>query len=391
MALNRRGAAVATILALLGTGFTWLRSCWEPNQSMLFNLLAILKPLPNVEAIAQRSTSEQVSILDSMAREAENIPEVLIPIIFGEHIAAASVGPIQTPVQELHFPSRDVNRTIPALCTRPHLVETGSKLPLVIYFHYGGFVTGSSKSELVSVRYIASVTNAIVCSIDYRKAPDFPYPAAINDVFDASLDLILEGGESRDMVMDSLDVTVDPAAIATFGTSAGGYLAAQASRFLATKGISVKVQVSIAPMVKPHGGTESMLRYGQRDYWNKAWNTYAWTKYLSGDDGTLVNDWTVNLLVDPPGDDVMERLPLVYLQVNTKDVLYDEGKMYAKHLTAHDKLLEIAEYETNHMGGNIPLTRGGPAKGAFERAVRVLKHEFYANAGETNSGTATVK
>jgi acetyl esterase/lipase len=55
-------------------------------------------------------------------------------------------------------------------------------------------------------------------------------------------------------------------------------------------------------------------------------NAYAWSVYLKGDDGSLTQDWKVSLLVDPPAE-TLERLPKTYIQIATKDILRDEGKM----------------------------------------------------------------
>jgi acetyl esterase/lipase len=359
---------------------------WDSNEGMFLNVILLINPLPPIEPIMNQSTKDQTAFLDDMTQKIEGeLPEPLVRLLFGEDFAASSFGSTKTQVAQVFVPSRDEDRNISALCTRPQNVELNAKLPLVLYFHSGGLILGSTNMEIIQIRYIAQVAPAVVCSIDYRKAPSHPYPAAVDDdSLDAALFLI----KSQDnLLKEALDVTIDPSKVATFGYSAGGYLAAQTSRLLALEGVSIQIQISLAPMVKPHGSTDSMLLYGKHDFWSRSWNTYAWAAYLPGDDGELANDWTVSLLVDPPGDQIIERLPPVYIQINTGDVLHDEGKMYAQRLAAQHKLLELVEYDTNHIGGGLGFSKGGPAQGSFERAVNVLKQQLYQNNNTTTSGT----
>eukprot|EP00957_Ditylum_brightwellii_P189332 14410712-Ditylum_brightwellii.AAC.2 len=113
-------------------------------------------------------------------------------------------------------------------------------------------------------------------------------------------------------------------------------------------------------MAKPNGGTKSMIKYWNNPFWSGTQNSFAWSVYLPGDDGTLANDWRVSLLVDPPEQETLDKLPPVYIQINTKDVLRDEGEMYAQRLKAAGKLIEFTEYDTYHVGGVPGLDRGGP-------------------------------
>ena len=356
---------------------------WDSKEGILLNVIRILNfPMaPPLETVLGRTLKEQIEVLDNFTKDSEEkeIPELLARAVFNKEIASASFGETKTEIARIFLPSREKYRTIPALCTHPNNVEYGAALPLVIHFHGGGLIYGTSKMELFLVRHLAKATSAIVCSIDYRKAPEYPYPAAIDDALDAALFLTCDSGA---LLLASLGVVADTSKVATFGMGAGGYLAAQTARLLALEGVPLKLQVSIAPMVKPHGGTQSLLRCGGHD-WNLLLNSYAWTVYLPGDDGELANDWTVNLLVDPPGEHIIKRLPPAYIQLGTRDVLYDEGKMYAYRLASQHKLLDVVEYDSTHIGSFPPFTRGGAADGAFDRAIEVLKLQFYDDDSTT--------
>lgn len=181
---------------------------------------------------------------------------------------------------------------------------------------------GSIEAELPISRWLAQEAHAVVCSVGYRKVPEFPYPTPINDVVDASIGIL----EQRVSVASLLGTGIDFDRVATWGMSAGGYMSAQATRRLTERGYQLKCQVSLVPMAKPHGGTQSMMKNWD-DLWTGSNNLYAWAMFLPGDDGTLANDWRVSLIVDPP-DEIIAKLPPAYIQVNKRDVLHDEGEMY---------------------------------------------------------------
>jgi hypothetical protein len=87
-------------------------------------------------------------------------------------------------------------------------------------------------------------------------------------------------------------------------------------------------------MTKPFAGTQSLLKN-----WNNIWsgyhNTYVWTVYLKGADGTLASDLRVNLLIDPPAD-VTERLPPTYIEIHSRDMLKDEGELTQRNLNCKE-------------------------------------------------------
>ena len=360
---------------LLVVGLAWnVSQRWEKTEGMLLNIFLpiIAASMPNIDSLARKSGKDQVYALSKVTRKLElvqRLPHFLTTVLFGQEMATASE---KTKAIELSVQSRDVGRSIPVLCATPKSIKGNNPLPLVLYFHHGGLVLGTPKQEVILIQYISFAISAVVCSVDYRLAPEHPYPAAINDALDTAHFFLHNDGNST---IEELGVQIDSSKVATFGSSAGGYLAAQVPRLLAHEGISIQAQISLIPMVKPHGGTDSLLLNSRAGDWNRDWNTYAWTKYLSGDDGTLANDWKVSLLVDPPKE-TLDRLPPAYIQISRNDVLYDEGRLYAQRLKDLDKLIELAEYNAVHVSMIPPLSRGGPAEGAFEQAVGALKQEL---------------
>ncbi|KAK0615319.1 Alpha/Beta hydrolase protein [Bombardia bombarda] len=93
--------------------------------------------------------------------------------------------------------------------------KTGKKYPAVVNFHGGGFTLGKPTDDARFARFILNTCDAIFVSVDYRLAPEFPFPIAVDDGADALLYLI----------RNAADLHIDTAKLATSGFSAGGNIA----------------------------------------------------------------------------------------------------------------------------------------------------------------------
>jgi len=362
---------------------------WDPDQALGYNVATLVAPLiapsPNWswEAIAMLPHDEQIKVLNTMIGQQDDAfaSEQTVRMIFSSAVAEASFGPNATRVAELEIPSRQSGRTIPVTCACPHTAAATDTLPLVIYFHGGGMIMGSAKAELGMSRSIADVVGVVVCSIEYRMAPGHPFPAAIHDAVDASLAMLGKADTESPVPKAMRLKAIRADGWGLFGGSAGGYMAANTARQLAHLGHTAAIQVSLTPMAKPHGGTLSAMRNWKRWGWSGTANAYAWSSYLPGDDGSLAKSWEVSLLVDPPAETVA-RLPKAHIQVNTQDVLRDEGAMYADRLRAIGKLVGFVECNTGHIGG-LPgsLSDGGPGEGSFNKGIAALAQAIWPEVG----------
>jgi len=102
---------------------------------------------------------------------------------------------------------------------RIYTAEGTGKRPIIVYYHGGGWVIGSINTHDNVTRYLANASGAIVVSVDYRLAPENPFPAGADDAY-AALEWVSENAES---------LGGDPARIAVAGDSAGGNLSAVVS------------------------------------------------------------------------------------------------------------------------------------------------------------------
>jgi acetyl esterase/lipase len=115
----------------------------------------------------------------------------------------------------------------------------GESLPVVVFFHGGGWALGSFSSHDSLCRRLAADTGAAVAAVDYRLAPEHRFPAAIDDAW-AATRWISECGH---------DLGLDTSRLAVVGDSAGGNLAAVVARLARDQGISLRQQVLIYPII----------------------------------------------------------------------------------------------------------------------------------------------
>lgn len=187
----------------------------------------------------------------------------------------------------------------------------------IVFFHGGGHVIGSLDSYDTVTRHLANVTGQIVVSVDYRMAPEFPFPAAPNDCFDAT----------RWVHANATTLGIDPAKISVCGDSAGGNLAAVVALKARDADLPLATQILVYPVV---------------DYTNR---TPSYEKYGTGY-GPLETDgveWFTNLYLPNSADHMDWRaapkyaadhsnLPPALVLTAECDVLHDEGVAYAAQL-----------------------------------------------------------
>jgi acetyl esterase len=200
---------------------------------------------------------------------------------------------------------------IPVRVYRP---EGDEPLPVVAYFHGGGWMLGSIESFDTVVRALANAAGAIVVSVGYRLAPEAPFPAGLEDCLCATRWLAGHAGE----------LGGDPRRLAVAGDSAGGNLAAVVARRLRGE-VDLRMQVLIYPVADAGCNTASYREFGERHGLTAASMQRFWNLYLDGSDG-LVPDASPLRAKDLAG------LPPAYVLTAGFDVLRDEGEAYAEAL-----------------------------------------------------------
>lgn len=188
-------------------------------------------------------------------------------------------------------------------------------LPIVIYFHGGGWVLGNLDTHDALCRHIASAAGCALLSVDYRLAPEHPYPAALHDGFDALMHVVQHAREYR----------VDKDRILVAGDSAGGNLAAAlALKARDESDLTLLGQILVYPVIDPGCDTESYLQFAEGYGLRRSDMQWFWKQYL-GD--SQLTPYAAPLLAES-----YDRLPPAYVVTAECDVLRDEGERYAERL-----------------------------------------------------------
>jgi len=230
--------------------------------------------------------------------------------------AAAAAGPKRplSAVTDLAIPGPA--GTMPARFYEPPGIGI-EKRPLVVYFHGGGWTIGDLDTSDSVCRFLAATVPAAVLSVDYRLAPEHPFPAAVEDAWAAF----------RWAATDSARLGIDPARIAVSGDSAGGNLAAAVSLQARDEGgPSPAMQALIYPVTDTLGGQPSRDTFAKGFLLTRADMDWFEHHYLPGADDR--GDPRVSVLRSAD----LAGLAPAYVATAGFDPLRDEGEAYAERL-----------------------------------------------------------
>lgn len=203
---------------------------------------------------------------------------------------------------------------IPARLYRP---RTGVELGLFIYFHGGGWVIGNLETHDDVCRAIANRSGHAVLSIDYRLAPEFPFPTPLDDCLVAT----------RWAYDHASDFGCDPDRIAVGGDSAGGNLAIV---------VALQTDVPLRRLVLIYPATDATQRYPSHQenangpILTKAIMTWFLDHYLAGN--TSPTDPRVSPQFE--SDEALTKLPPSLVITAEFDPLRDEGEAFASRLSS---------------------------------------------------------
>lgn len=234
------------------------------------------------------------------------------------------------------------NQKIPVSIYRPKGIES-TKSPAIIYLHGGWFVSGSFETHDAIVRQLANATGATIIFVDYRLAPEHPFPAGLNDAQFATEWMINQA--------DQLHLDKDKMGI--IGDSAGGALATSVATQL---GHLLKFQVLIYPAADNKLNTRSWKDYENGPIINKEEGIRAWNWYLANSKDRQ-NPLAVPLLIK----DFKDTPPTLVL-LSEHDPLRDEGRQLAENMKTSGVRVKTVVYKDMvhgfmHMGAVLKETR----------------------------------
>ena len=247
---------------------------------------------------------------------------------------------------------------VPLRAYRPKGAGKDEALPALMYIHGGGWVIGDLDTHDVVCRTLANGARCAVFSVEYRKAPESPFPAAIDDCFSS---LMFISGNSASL-------KINPNQIAIGGDSAGGNLAA-AIALMAREagGPAISFQLLIYPATDQRLGHPSIDGNGEGYLLTKKVMQYFRGHYLPHKEDWL--DWRASPLLAKSH----ATLPPAFVMTAGFDPLLDEGRAYSEKLKKEGVPTEYREY-SDMVHGFITMGRVlDTANAALADCAKALK------------------
>ena len=235
-------------------------------------------------------------------------------------------------------------------------------LPLVVYFHGGGWTLGGHVYVAALASRLAKRANVHVASVEYGLAPEHRFPTAYDDAFAAVQHL---HGAAAALFRG------DPSRMVLAGDSAGGNLAAAVAQRMRDEGMRQALgQVLIYPVVDAsYPATPSMRTYADGYIINRPYIEFFLDQYLgvTGDAAKSIVEKDVRL--SPILADSFEDLPPALVVLAKHDVLHDQGVEYAGRLSAANVPVKLRRYDTVH--GFIVTLEGEGEKATDDIAAQI--------------------
>ena len=213
---------------------------------------------------------------------------------------------------------------------RPLGSPADAVLPVLVYYHGGGWVIGDLDTHDVLCRQLCNQSGCAVVAVDYRLAPEHRFPAAVDDALAAT----------RWVRANARELKVDAARLAVGGDSAGGNLAAVVALAARDAGdLPIAFQLLVYPATDQRRGWPSHTANGQGYLLTKESMDYYHDHYLV--DASRDLDWRASpLLHENHG-----RLPPAFVLTAGYDPLRDEGLQYAHKLSAAGNRATLVNFE----------------------------------------------
>ncbi len=291
------------------------------------------------EMAANSATTRAMNVaLPAMPEPVEAIKHILIPGKKGEILA------------RVYYPGDDPN------------------LPVIVYFHGGGFVIANLDVYEPSCRALCNAAEAIVVSVAYRQAPEHKYPAAVEDAYAAT----------QWVLQNAANIGGDPSRVAVAGESAGGNLATVSCIIAKEKGGQMPVAQLLVYPVAGGGEYPSYQENADAKPLNTAMLPWFFKYYLENE-SQKQEKYVAPILADLSG------LPPAIVITAEFDPLRDEGEAYAKKLTDAGVSVKAQRFDgVSHeffgLAGAV-----GKAKDALDFAVEGLQKVFKLKRGRANS------
>ena len=204
-------------------------------------------------------------------------------------------------------------------------------IPGMLWIHGGGYIVGNLEADDHTMKRICSEVGCVIVSVNYRLAPENPFPAPIEDCYAAL----------RWMVGASDGLRIDRSRVAVGGGSAGGGLAAGLALYARDKAeVDVAYQLLIYPMIDDRNVTPSSHAVTDPRTWDREKNLFAWKSYL----GKAAGGDNISPYAAASRAKDLSGLPPAYIAVGELDLFLDEDTEYAQRLLQAGVSTELHVY-----------------------------------------------
>ena len=207
--------------------------------------------------------------------------------------------------------------------------ESDAAVPTLLWIHGGGYVVGSAAQDDAKCQALCHAVGCGVVSVDYRLAPEHPYPTPLEDCYGA-LTWAIENAD---------ELGIDTTHLAVGGASAGGGLAAGLALLARDRGeISLCFQLLVYPMLDDRNVEDDSD--WKPPIWSLRHNRYGWRAYL----GDRFGAGDIPGYAAPARATDLSGLPPAYIPVGEIDLFLDEDLAYARSLQAAGVSAEVHVY-----------------------------------------------
>jgi acetyl esterase/lipase len=229
--------------------------------------------------------------------------------------------------------------------------------PALLWIHGGGYIIGTAQQDDELCRRFVRELGVTVAAVDYRLAPEHPYPAPLEDCYAA-------------LTWLSALPAVDPARVAIGGASAGGGLAAALALLARDRGeVKPTLQLLAYPMLDDRSG--STAENPNYRLWGPKSNRFGWAAYLGNADPKVAV---------PARHDDLSGLPPAWIGVGTNDLFHDEDLAYAARLMAAGVPCHIETVPGAFHGFDLIVPKASVSKAFFASQCASLRSALAATA-----------
>jgi acetyl esterase/lipase len=234
----------------------------------------------------------------------------------------------------------------------------GALRPAILWIHGGGYVFGTAKQDDVVCARLAKRLSAVVVSVDYRLAPEHPFPAPLDDCF-AAYELLHREAQA---------LGIDPKRVVVAGASAGGGLAAGLVQLIHDRNRPAPaLQLLVYPMIDDR---TVQRQFDERNLrlWNAASNRFGWKAYLGREPGAP----DVPHHAAPARRADLTGLPPAWIGVGTCDLFHDENVSYAERLKAANVPTSLEIVDGAYHGFDMILPKAPVSARFFDSQVAAI-------------------